>query len=142
MGKYMEPTGDVYNPADQRTHPWENLFRDIPMKWERVPGQSGMIYRPGGPGVLAMPQAPAALALHVQLCGFKLVEDDRKVQRLDPLRGGRSLTSPGIWQDITAPVPDVDPVNEVVAKAAEQQMTPAELMRASEALKAQAEQLG
>jgi hypothetical protein len=31
------------------------------------------------------------------------------------------------------------PVNEVVAKAAEHQMTPAELMQAAEALKAQAE---
>ena len=67
------------------------------------------------------------------------MEAKRKVQRVDPVRGGRSLTSPGIWQDITAPVPDADPVNEVVAKAAEHSMTAAELMRASEALKAQAE---
>ena len=132
MGKYLEPDGDVYDPSQQRTHPWENLFRDIPLKWERVPGESGYIYRPAGPGVLA-------LALHVQLCGFQLVESKRKVQRIDPVRGGRSLTSPGIWQDISAPVPDADPVNEVVAKAAEHSMTAAELMRASEALKAQAE---
>ena len=139
MTKYMEPDGDVYDPRQQRTHPWENLFRDIPMKWERVPGENGFIYRPGGPGVLGMPQLPASLALHVQLCGFHLVEADRKVQRLDPIRGGRSLTSPGIWQDISVPIPDMDPVNEVVAKAAENAMSPAELMRASEALKAQAE---
>lgn len=139
MGKYMEPDGDVYNPSDQPTHPWEDLFRDIPLKWERVPGGEGYVYRPAGPGVLALPQGPAALALHVQLCGFKLVESERKVQRIDPVRGGRSLTSPGIWQDITKPVPDMDPVNDVVAKAAENQMTPAELMRAAEALKAQAE---
>ena len=139
MGKYLEPDGDVYDPSQQRTHPWENLFRDIPLKWERVPGESGYIYRPAGPGVLALPQGPAALALHVQLCGFQLVEAKRKVQRIDPVRGGRSLTSPGIWQDISAPVPDADPVNEVVAKAAEHSMTAAELMRASEALKAQAE---
>ena len=139
MGKYMEPDGDVYNPADQPTHPWEDLFRDIPLKWERVPGGEGYVYRPAGPGVLALPQGPAALALHVQLCGFQLVEAKRKVQRVDPVRGGRSLTSPGIWQDITAPVPDADPINEVMAKAAEHHMTPAELMRAAEALKAQAE---
>jgi|CXWJ01.1.fsa_nt_gi hypothetical protein len=139
MAKYMEPDSDVYNPLDQRTHPWENLFRDIPLKWEKVPGESGMIYKPGGPGVLATPLAPAAFALHVQLCGFKLVESERKVQRIDPVRGGRSLTSPGIWQDITLPIPDANPVNEVVAKAAEHQLTPAELMQAAEALKAQAE---
>ena len=81
----------------------------------------------------------AALALHVQLCGFHLVEADRKVQRIDPVRGGRSLTSPGIWQDVTAPVPDTDPVNEVLATAASQTMTPAEMMRAAKALQAQAE---
>ena len=138
MPKYMEPDGDVYNPADQPTHPWEDLFRDIPMKWDRVPGESGLVYRPAGPGVLALPQGPAALALHVQLCGFQLVEAKRKVQRVDPVRGGRSLTSPGIWQDITEPIPDADPVNEVVAKAAEHNMTPAEMMRAAEALQAQA----
>ena len=85
------------------------------------------------------PPGSRRAGLHVQLCGFQLVEAKRKVQRMDPVRGGRSLTSPGIWQDITAPVPDADPVNEVVAKAAEHSMTAAELMRASEALKAQAE---
>ena len=139
MPKFMEPDADVYDPAKQPSHPWEDLFKDIPTKWERVPGKSGMIYRPAGPGVLALPQGPAALALHAQLCGFQLVESKRKVQRVDPIRGGRSLTSPGIWQDITVPVPDADPVNEVVATAAKHDMTPAEMMRAAEALQAQAQ---
>lgn len=139
MSKYLPADGDVYDPAAEPKHPWADLFRDMPLKWDRVPGEGVYLYRPAGPGVIAMPHTPHALALHVQLCGFKLHEDERKVQRIDPVRGGRSFTSPGIWQDIRKPIPDADPVNEVVAAAAERQLSPAELMRAAEALKTQAE---
>ncbi|QLF83998.1 hypothetical protein SEA_UPYO_19 [Gordonia phage Upyo] len=139
MSKFMEPDGDVYDPAQAPSHPWEDLFRDIPLKWERVPGGNGWVYRPAGPGVLTHPTTPARLALHVQLCGFQLVEDKRQVQRIDPVRGGRSLTSPGIWQDIKTPIPDANPVNEVLAEAARQEMTPAEMVRAAEALRSAAE---
>lgn len=139
MSKYLPPDGDVYDPQAEPTHPWADLFRDIPMKWERVPGRDGWIYRPGGPGVLSMPQTPDLLARHVQLCGFQLDESKRLVQRIDPVRGGRSITSPGVWQDITAPVPEADPVGEVVAAAAERKLTPSELRRTAEALMNQAE---
>ena len=139
MGKFMEPDPDVYDPSQQRTHPWENLFRDIPLKWERVPGESGYVYRPAGPGVLALPQGPAALALHVQLCGFKLDETARQVQRIDPIRGGRSFTSPGIWQDLRLPIPEGNPVHAVVQEAKAKNMTAAELAQAAEALAQAAE---
>lgn len=140
MGKFMEPDPDVYNPTKAKDHPWADLFRDIPLSWRKVPNpKGGFVFQPAGPGVLTTPIAPAAFATHVQLCGFKLVEAERKVQRIDPLRGGRSLTSPGIWQDITLPVPEGSPVHAVVATAAASGMTPAELLQASEQLRAAAE---
>lgn len=145
MGKFLEPDEDVYREEDAPSHPWADLFRDIPQKWQRVPAPEGvnapegLVFRPAGPGTITLPTTPAHIAQHVQLCGFKLDETARQVQRIDPIRGGRSFTSPGIWQDLHLPIPDANPVNEVVAKAAEHQLTPAELMRASEALKAQAE---
>lgn len=145
MGKFLEPDEDVYREEDAPSHPWADLFRDIPQKWQRVPAPEGvnapegLVFRPAGPGTITLPTTPAHIAQHVQLCGFTLDETARQVQRIDPIRGGRSFTSPGIWQDLRLPIPEGNPVNEVVAKAAEHQLTPAELMQAAEALKAQAE---
>ncbi|AWY06521.1 minor tail protein [Gordonia phage Trine] len=138
MPKYMEPDGDVFDPDMAPSHPWEDLFRDIPLKWERVPGSDGLVYRPGGPGVLSHPTAPAQLAIHAELCGLRLHPEEARVRRVDPVRGGRSLTSPGIWQDVKTPVPEGDPVTEVLATAVGQNMTPAEMARAAERLMAEA----
>lgn len=138
MPKFMPPDGDVYNPDDAPHHPNEDLFRDIPLKWERVPGEYGWIYRPAAASVLAHPATPAVLALHAELVGLRLDPELAKVRRIDPVRGGRSLTSPGIWQDVKLPIPDADPVNEILAKAAEQTMSPAEMAKAADALMAQA----
>lgn len=126
---------DVFNPADLQEHPWADLFLDIPLKWQKVPnGKGGLVFMPDGPGVLATPVAPSALALHAQLCGFQLVESKARVRRIDPIRGGRSLTSPGIWQDITLPIPEGSPIHAVVATAMGSDMTPAELIQAGERL--------
>lgn len=133
--KTPETQTDVFDPAALVEHPWADDFRDIPLKWRRVPdGKGALVFQPDGPGVLATPIAPTAFARHVQLLGYRPIPEERKIRRVDPVRGGRSLTSPGIWQDISAPMPVGDPVHAVVATAAASGMTPAELMKASERL--------
>ena len=141
MGKYLEEETDVYEEPPE--HPWADLFRDIPRKWERIEspaGPDGYIYRVAGPGTITLPTTPSDIARHVQLCGFQLVEAKRRVRRVDPVRGGKSFTSPGIWQDITADLPEGDPVHTVVQAAAEQGMTAAELQAASDRLAEAAQQ--
>lgn len=128
---------DVYTAP--REHPWADWFRDIPMRWERVPDGTGAWVFKAGPGVLTSPTTPSDLARHVQLCGFRRNPADAKVKRIDPVRGGRSLTSPGIWLDATAPEPEGSPVHTVVATAAGQNMTAAELVQAADALRSAAE---
>lgn len=145
MGKFLEPDEDVYREEDAPSHPWADLFRDIPKKWQRVPAPEGvnapegLVFRPAGPGTITLPTTPAHIAQHVQLCGFKLDETARQVQRIDPIRGGRSFTSPGIWQDLRLPIPEGNPVHAVVQEAKAKNMTAAELAQAAEALAQAAE---
>ena len=143
MGKTLEPQTDVYVPP--REHPWADQFRDVPVKWTKVPsphGSDGFVFTPAGPGVLSHPTVPSELARHAQLAGFILDPERAKIRRIDPVRGGRSLTSPGIWQDVQLPIPEGDPVNTVLATAAGEGLTPAEMIRASDELRAAAEAQG
>lgn len=135
MGKFPVPQTDPYQPPPE--HPWADLFRDIPTSWERLP--SGL-FKAGG-SVVTTPVAPSMFARHVQLCGFRLNSADAKVKRIDPVRGGRSLTSPGIWLDATEPEPEGNPVHTVVAAAAGQNMSAAELVQAADALRSAAENM-
>lgn len=140
MGKFLEPDTDVYDPAADPQHPWADLFRDIPRKWQKVPAPEGvdapegLVFAPAGPGTITLPTTASDIARHVQLCGFKLDETARKVQRIDPVRGGKSFTSPGKWQDILLPAPEGNVVHEVVQAAAAKGLTAAELQAASDAL--------
>lgn len=142
MSKYLEPDTDVYDPQKVVNHPWADMFRDIPRKWEKVPnpkGADGYVFQPAGPGTITLPTTPGDLARHVQLCGFVLDEDKARVQRIDPVRGGRSFTSPGTWQDKALPIPEGNPVHAVVQTAVAAGMTAAELRQTAEQLAAAAE---
>lgn len=139
MGKTLEPQMDVYVPPKE--HPWADHFRDVPTKWSRVPsphGADGFVLT-AGTGVLTHPTVPSQLARHAELAGFVLDPSRARIRRIDPVRGGRSLTSPGIWQDVQTPVPEGDPVHTVLATAAGEGLTPAEMIRAADELRAQAE---
>lgn len=138
MGKLVAPLTDVYSPPP--AHPHADLFRDIPQGWEQRAYRGEDIWTPSGPGVISLPSTPDALATHVQLCGFVLDPDRAQVTRYDPLRGGRSITSPGIWQDVRVPAPEGDVVHTAVEQAAAK-LTPAEMRQAAEALLARAEEV-
>ena len=101
------------------------------MKWDPVPGESGLVYRPAGPGVLASPGSPLASTSNYAVSSWW--EAKRRVQRVDPVRGGRSLTSPGIWRTSPRRSPTPTPSTRWWPRPPNTPATAAELMRASEA---------
>lgn len=100
-------------------HKWADLFRDVPMTGQWV----GKIWV-AGRGVLTLPHTASRLAEHAELVGLRLDESKAKIVRVGPTRGGPHLAAAGHWQDVTKPLPDVNPIAAV--KEVAQDLTPAE----------------
>lgn len=123
---------DGTNFEDTPQHPHTDLFRDIPLsgRWITVrdakTGKKARLWRIGGRGVITLPATAGRIAEHAELCGFRLHPELAKIKRIDPIRGGKSLTSPGDWVDITAPEPELAPIDKVTA--ATEELMPSELI--------------
>ncbi|WP_328660352.1 phage gene 29 protein family protein [Nocardia salmonicida] len=136
---------DGTNFADEPMHPHTDLFRDIPVSGHFITtrdrkGKKSRIWRPTARGAITLPATASRIAEHAELVGFVLDPDRALIKRIDPLRGGRSITNPGTWVDSDAPVPDVKPV-DVVAAASEALM-PSELLELRARIDAQLESKG
>ncbi|MGI5222165.1 phage gene 29 protein family protein [Nocardia sp. CA-290969] len=123
---------DGSNFEDTPQHPHTDLFRDIPIsgRWITIrdakTGQRTKVWRVGARGVITLPSTASRIAEHAELCGFRLHPELALIKRVDPIRGGKSITNPGDWMDINAPDPDPDPVHVVAAQA--EQLMPSELL--------------
>ncbi|CAM3038387.1 hypothetical protein SKPI104516_15450 [Skermania piniformis] len=116
------------NPPD---HPNTDLWRDIPMSGEWITirdkkGRKRRFWKATARGAITLPATASRLAEHAELVGYVLDPKLAKIKRQDPVRLGRSLTSPGDWVDLSAPDPAPNPVLEHAA-AAEAELTPVEL---------------
>lgn len=143
MADYPDGTNFADNPPD---HPHTDLFRDIPMSgtWITVRGPKGTkarVWRATGRGAITLPATASRIAEHAELVGFVLDPDRAQIKRVDPVRGGRSITNPGNWVDIDAPEPAPDPVTQIAA-AAESQLMPHELIELRDRIDAQLENQG
>ncbi len=124
------PDGSSY--SDQPLHPHTDLFRDIPISGTfakvRDPdtGRKRRIWRPTRRGVITLPATASRIAEHAELVGFRLDPALAVIKRIDPIRGGKSITNPGDWADVSAPEPPPNPVAVVAAAAAD--LMPAELL--------------
>lgn len=92
-----------YDPDARDHHPWEDLFKDIPLTMWRDPAG---IWQPS-PGAIFLPHTAARIAEHVELCGFDLGAATPQIRRVDLGRGAHR------WQDASLPIPEVDRVEKV-----------------------------
>ncbi|WP_280305356.1 phage gene 29 protein family protein [Nocardia neocaledoniensis] len=141
----MSDYPDGTNFTDVPQHPNTDLFRDIPTSGHFITtrdrkGKKTRIWRPTARGAITLPATASRIAEHAELVGFVLDPDRALIKRIDPIRGGRSITNPGTWVDVTAPVPDVAPV-DVVAAASEALM-PSELLELRARIDARLESQG
>lgn len=140
------PDGTNYD--DTPPHPWTELFRDIPIsgQWVTVPPRPGSreaptrLWRPTARGAITLPATAARIAEHADLVGFELNPEKALIKRIDPIRGGGSITNPGNWVDITAPEPPPNPVHVVAAAA--QALMPSELLELRDRIDEQLESKG
>ena len=141
--------------VETKLHPNTDLWRDIPITGEfvRAPIIAAEIAAAGGEalpktkkrwwrrtsrGAITLPVTASRLAEHAELVGYVHDPARAKIKYIDPVRGGKSLTSPGDWVDIDAPAPPQSPVKQFVA-AASAKLTPQELMELRDGLDEQIE---
>ncbi|PPJ31848.1 hypothetical protein C5E45_32675 [Nocardia nova] len=137
---------DGTNFEDTPLHPNTDLFRDIPMsgRWittfDPVTQTQAKVWKATARGVITLPTTASRIAEHAELVGFVLNPDLAQIKRIDPVRGGKSLTSPGEWVDIDAPEPPPNPVHQIAAQA-EHHLMPSELLELRDRIDAQIENL-
>lgn len=139
---------DGTNYVDTPEHPWTDLFRDIPVSGHFVTTRTGVgkaakktrLWTPTARGVITLPSTASRIAEHAELVGLRLDPSLALIKRIDPVRGGRSITNPGEWVDITAPDPPPNPVHAVAAAAEE--LMPSELLELRNRIDAQLESKG
>lgn len=133
------PDGTDY--VEPKLHPNTDLWRDIPTGGEfvkvsaaaaaasggKLPKGKRRMWRRTGRGAISLPATSSRLAEHAELVGYVLDPSRAQIKYIDPVRGGKSLTSPGDWVDIDAPAPPQSPVNQLAA-VAEQQLAHHELV--------------
>lgn len=135
------PDGTDY--VEPKLHPNTDLWRDIPTGGEFVKVSSIMAaaggdkfplikgkkkwWRRTGRGAISLPITASRLAEHAELVGYELNPSKAQIKYIDPVRGGKSLTSPGDWVDIDAPAPPPSPVNQLAA-VANAELAPHELI--------------
>ena len=135
------PDGTDY--VEPKLHPNTDLWRDVPtggefvkvtaasaaMAGDKFPLLKGKKkwWRRTGRGAISLPATASRLAEHAELVGYVLDPKRAMIKRIDPVRGGKSLTSPGDWVDIDAPAPPPSPVNQLAA-VAEQSLAHHELV--------------
>ena len=126
------PDGTDY--VEPKLHPNTDLWRDIPTGGEFVKVTAAAIgaagkdkfpmikgkkkwWRRTGRGAISLPVTASRLAEHAELVGYVLDPSRALIKYIDPVRGGKSLTSPGDWVDVDAPAPPPSPVNQLAAVA-------------------------
>lgn len=135
---------DGSNFEDTPEHPYTSLFRDIPMsgRWITVrdpkTGKRARVWRATARGVITLPTTASRIAEHAELVGMVLDPDRAQIKRIDPVRGGKSITSPGDWVPVDAEEPAPNPVADIAAQA-EQQLMPSELLELRARIDAQLE---
>lgn len=139
MADFPDGSNFADNPPD---HPHTDLWRDIPQsgRWITIrdkKGRKGKIWKATSRGAIILPTSASRLAEHAELVGYRLDPALAVIQRIDPVRGGKSITNPGDWIDITLPVPEADPVHEVAVQA--EQLLPSELLALRDRIDAQIE---
>lgn len=134
---------DGTNFEDVPDHPNTALFRDIPRSGQWITtrdlrtGARAKVWKATARGVITLPMTASRIAEHAELVGYVLNPELAKIKRIDPVRGGKSITSPGTWVDIDVPEPPPNPVHQVDAQAAE--LMPSELLELRDRIDARIE---
>lgn len=151
----MSDYPDGTNYVEPQLHPLTDLWRDIPQTGEfvRAPIVAAEIAAAGGEplpkskkkwwrrtsrGAITLPVTASRLAEHAELVGYVHDPARAQIKYIDPVRAGKSLTSPGDWVDIDAPAPPQSPVNQFAA-AAEAKLMPQEVVELRDKLNEQIE---